>query len=429
MAVTGDWPPWVQPHVRVITHAPTGAAETAWADEVAAALTGAEPSRTDDLSQRPIAGLGLSTVFQLRDLMEPGVAAAVVPSPVDTELPSSVAERLRSMVETVGAAIAPPSEASTRPRRASTIAALRALGAARSVSVVVPNYNYARYIEDRLRQIDWQAYPVSEIIVLDDASTDNSAARIRALIPTLATPARLIVNDRNSGSAFRQWEKGVAAATGELVWIAEVDDCAAPDFLARLAPAFDDPALVMAQSQSRQIGPEGELRYDDYGFYLAEVGAERWAQSYRADGREQAASTLAVMNTIPNVSAALFRRDALADALAASAAELETFRLAGDWLVYLEVLSRGSFAFARQALNDHRVHEGSVTTSALTPLDRVLEVGRMQKIARDRMSPPAEIEAAATAYLQKLYDYFGLAEDAPAAVYDHPVFAPLAPGR
>lgn len=429
MLVTGDWPIWSPPQIRLVAPSPTGGSEAAWADEVAIALGSSPPLGLTTTSEGVTVGLGLSTAFELRDYVHRGRAAVLLPSPTDTELPPSVARRLELIAEDAGVRVTRSANGSTRPARASALSALQALDAARSVSVVVPNYNYGRYIEDRLRQIDQQTYPVAEIIVLDDASTDDSTVRIGALLPTLATPARLIANAANSGSAFRQWEKGVRAATGELVWIAEADDSATLDFLAGLALAFDDTTVVMAQSQSRQIGAEGEVRYNNYEFYLFEVGAERWAQSYRTDGREQAASTLAVMNTIPNVSAVLFRRDALLAAMEASASTLETFRLAGDWLVYLEVLAKGNFAFAARALNDHRVHDASVTTSALTPLDRVLELGRMQKIARDRMAPPPEIVTAATAYLQKLYEYFGLAAGAVAHVYDHPAFAALAPGR
>jgi hypothetical protein len=42
------------------------------------------------------------------------------------------------------------------------------------VSVVVPNYNYARHLSQRLQSIQDQDYPVFELLVLDDASTDDS---------------------------------------------------------------------------------------------------------------------------------------------------------------------------------------------------------------------------------------------------------------
>ncbi len=318
-------------------------------------------------------------------------------------------------------------EAWDKPAYAAAVGVLTGLGLLPAVTAVLPNYNYARHLADRLRQIDGQTLPVSEIVVLDDASSDDSLEVVRAVAPTLRAPVRLIVNAANSGSAFRQWERGAKAARGELVWIAEADDVAEPEFLAALAPAFDDPRTAMAQSQSRQLGPDGEVVWADYSPYLAEVGAERWGKSFSADGRAHIAATLTTMNTIPNASAVLFRREVLLAVLAEEAGALAGYRLAGDWLVYLGLLARGRFYFCDRVLNGHRVHPASVTQSALTPLDRVLEVGRMQAQARARSAPSPKAIDAATAYLQKQYDWFGLAAPGREHVYDHPSFGALRP--
>ena len=49
------------------------------------------------------------------------------------------------------------------------------------ISVVVPNYNYGRYLRERLTSIWAQTCPIFEVIVLDDASTDDSSAVLNAL--------------------------------------------------------------------------------------------------------------------------------------------------------------------------------------------------------------------------------------------------------
>ena len=97
------------------------------------------------------------------------------------------------------------------------------------VSVVVPNYNYAKYLPQRMESIFGQSFQNFEIILLDDASTDNSAELIEGY---RAHPKVSVVevSARNSGSPFRQWEKGLSLAKGKYVWIAEADDLAHSDF-------------------------------------------------------------------------------------------------------------------------------------------------------------------------------------------------------
>ncbi len=103
-------------------------------------------------------------------------------------------------------------------------------------SVVVPNYNYARYLPQRLQSIVEQTFPIYEIIVLDDASSDDSLSVLRELQGTLAG-AVTRGSGGNSSSVFRQWLKGVELAGGDHVWIAEADDLSAPGFLAGLTAA------------------------------------------------------------------------------------------------------------------------------------------------------------------------------------------------
>src|SRR5262249_11738531 len=127
------------------------------------------------------------------------------------------------------------------------------------VSVIIPSYRHAPFLEDRLHSIFDQTYRPHEIIFLDDASPDESVDIARRLAPQAPVPMRIIVNAQNSGSTFRQWIKGLDLVTGDLVWIAESDDAARPELLERLVPEFFDPEVVLAYSQSAVIGPAGEL--------------------------------------------------------------------------------------------------------------------------------------------------------------------------
>ena len=141
-----------------------------------------------------------------------------------------------------------------------------------SVSVAVPNYNYARHLPLRLGSIFAQSHPVHEIIVLDDASTDDSATVIPAIAAEWDREIRFIPNWINSGSVFAQWRRAAELATGEFIWLAEADDAAEPDFLTRaLALLSSDPAIQLAFTNSRTIDADGAPQWASYKPYYSTV--------------------------------------------------------------------------------------------------------------------------------------------------------------
>ena len=87
------------------------------------------------------------------------------------------------------------------------------------VSIIVPNYNYERYLKERINSILNQTYTDYELILLDDASTDNSA-ELLAKYKNHPKVSHVIINKENSGSPFKQWMKGILLAKGEWIWIA-----------------------------------------------------------------------------------------------------------------------------------------------------------------------------------------------------------------
>ena len=98
------------------------------------------------------------------------------------------------------------------------------------VSVIIPNYCHARFLNRRIDSVLNQTYDDFEVIILDDCSTDNS----RDIIETYRHHPRvshIVYNEKNSGSTFVQWDKGFELAQGQYIWIAESDDEAAPTFL------------------------------------------------------------------------------------------------------------------------------------------------------------------------------------------------------
>lgn len=259
----------------------------------------------------------------------------------------------------------------------------------KSVSVIVPSYNYARYMAQRLGSIFAQDYPVSEIIVLDDASTDGAADAAEAVAAALGRTVRVLRSERNTGNVFLQWRKAAELATGDYVWIAEADDGAEPTFLSTLAGQLEDPDVLFAYTDSRAIDADGHVIWPDYKGYYRSVAPDLLQKDQVFDSAEFAKAALAVKNLILNVSSILWRREVIKDALDDVADDLPALRLAGDWRAYVQACaSEGKIAYVAAPLNHHRRHQGAVTATTRGP-DQAAQAQVVHKAVRTlfRISP------------------------------------------
>lgn len=248
---------------------------------------------------------------------------------------------------------------------------------AKNVTVVVPNYNYANYLEERITSIFQQTYPIAELLILDDHSSDNSMEVIRTLVERYANTGvdiRVLRNEKNSGRVFQQWKQGFAQASGEYIWIAEADDDCSPLFLEKLMEGFEDERVVLAYAQSKRINEDRTLS-EDYRDWTRMISENRWNQSYHMDGITEIEEALSITNTIPNVSAVVFKAfDASCmDAIA------ERFTLSGDWYLYIQRLLQGDIYYCCEPLNYFRKHSGSVSTD----IKKDLELKEMMSIHQE----------------------------------------------
>jgi glycosyltransferase involved in cell wall biosynthesis len=225
------------------------------------------------------------------------------------------------------------------------------------VSVIVPCYNHARYLPERLDSIYGQTFDDFEVILLDDASTDGSAAILADYAARSPDRTRLVTNPVNSGGVFRQWRAGLARARGTLCWIAESDDRCAPDFLAKLVPAFDDETVLLAHARCRFVDADGLETGFTLDDHLEPVGAATWRESFVRSALAEVRDGLGVCNTIPNVSAAVFRNPAGLPLL--DDPDWLSMRICGDWLFYLHLLAGGRIAFRADAGSEFRLDADS----------------------------------------------------------------------
>ena len=127
------------------------------------------------------------------------------------------------------------------------------------VSVIVPNYNHGQYLRKRIDSILAQTFQDFELILLDDASTDDS----REVIESYRNDAHvthIVYNEKNGGTPFKQWDKGIELAAGEWIWIAESDDFADKCFLGTLIEKVQRyPEVGFAFSSSFFVNGDGKV--------------------------------------------------------------------------------------------------------------------------------------------------------------------------
>jgi glycosyltransferase involved in cell wall biosynthesis len=100
------------------------------------------------------------------------------------------------------------------------------------VSVVVPAYNHAAYIERALASVLEQTYRDLEIIVIDDGSADDTADRAERMLAGAAVPHR-VVRRANQG-ASQTLNEGASLATGDYLQFLNSDDWLAPRRVERM---------------------------------------------------------------------------------------------------------------------------------------------------------------------------------------------------
>lgn len=231
----------------------------------------------------------------------------------------------------------------------------------KKVSAVIPNYNYARYLKERVDSVLFQTYPVTEIIILDDCSTDNSVEVIKNCIEQNNTgiPIRFVPNEKNSGNVFSQWQKAFQEAKGNYVWIAEADDSCSARFLETVMKGFEDEEVVLSYCESLTMDENNVLLMGDLRVWIDLFNTGRWNDNYVKEGTEEVEEAMCINNTIANVSSSVIKNDDYYDILE----EAKEYCLAGDWFTYMNILKRGKIAYFKESLNYHRMQKQGLTLS------------------------------------------------------------------
>lgn len=205
-----------------------------------------------------------------------------------------------------------------------------------TISIVIPCYNRQDFIGEALESALHQAHADLEVVVVDDGSTDASAAVVETFHHVT------LIRQENAGVSVAR-NNGLKVSRGELVVFLDSDDRLAADALSAVAPLFaQDRALAMAFGGNRIIDRSGALiganlqpmRYFDYWDVLEGM--------------------------TPSPSQCMFRRSALELAGAFN----PSIALSEDWDLYLRLARIGKILCHGQVVADYRTHPGQTRAPA-----------------------------------------------------------------
>ncbi|MCD4812944.1 glycosyltransferase family 2 protein [bacterium] len=268
------------------------------------------------------------------------------------------------------------------------------------VSVIIPNYNHAPYLKQRIESVLAQTYQNFEVILLDDASIDKS----RKIIRVYANHPRVrhtVCNEENSGSAFQQWVRGMDLAAGKYLWIAESDDWAAPGFLEKLVPLLEThPNVGVAYCKSWIVDKKSRTIGDTSG-WTKDLDENRWESDFINNGQDEIKNYLIHKNTILSASAVLFRRTVL-DKIKPIATD---YRLCGDWLHWIKMLSCSDVAYVVDKLNYWRENTSNARMKSPGTLEWLEGEGVLRQAAEIAELDEPETTKVLFAFLQQCWQW------------------------
>lgn len=219
------------------------------------------------------------------------------------------------------------------------------------VSVIVPNYCHSKYLDLRLQSILSQSYDNFEVIILDDNSPDNGASK--AIIEKYRNNPKIsaiVYNEINSGSTFKQWEKGITLAKGELIWIAESDDYCEKDFLNKCVSKWEqNKTTSFVYTSSTLVDAENKI------LDIKDIAESIPEGLY--EGKNFISEFMYKENSVWNASAVVFQKK-FASSIDKDFME---FKSAGDHLFWIKLAELGPVYHLNEKLNYFRQHLQKVT--------------------------------------------------------------------
>jgi len=224
------------------------------------------------------------------------------------------------------------------------------------VSIILPSYNHGRFLKRRLESITHQTFIDWELIIIDDCSTDNSYEELTKFYNRYKSKiSKFIRNDKNSGSGYISWKKGIELAQSKYIWIAETDDYSAPNFLKNQIQLLENnKEASLSFCASVYVNEKEEVLYTSINRTQdlnVPIGA---AKMFCGD---KLLDKMPFNTYITNGSSVVFRKP-----IKKIPQEIFQHKQISDVFLWTYLVKTKSFLFCNQPLNFFRRHEESTTS-------------------------------------------------------------------
>ncbi|MFQ5678539.1 MAG: glycosyltransferase family 2 protein [Gemmatimonadota bacterium] len=271
-----------------------------------------------------------------------------------------------------------------------------------TIAVVIAAYNAAEWIAEALESVAAQSRPADELIVVDDGSTDDTAAKVEEWQGTASLPVRLLRQPNAGLSAARN--RAVLAAASEYIALLDADDLLLPHHLATLERAFAlRSGLVLSFGNAERTTIDG-CRADPY---LAGKAIERLAFEEVAPGvrviSESVFPSLIYGSFIPCCGTLFSRAASCAIGLWD-----EGLRTANDRDFWLRLSRAGGFAYTPEVVAVVRYHDANLTHArhaVRNARNRLRVVRKMERLAESLGLTPEERASTRAALTSHEQDY------------------------
>jgi glycosyltransferase involved in cell wall biosynthesis len=152
------------------------------------------------------------------------------------------------------------------------------------LSVALCTYNGEKFIREQLESILQQRVKVHEIVVCDDASTDNTIQIVDAISRRNLGIISVYYNNNNVG-AIKNFEKSISLTTGDFIFLADQDDIWRPDKTEKMISKFGQESRALLVFSNGELIDESGLKigstlWDEWGF--TEETRNRWRNNESA---------------------------------------------------------------------------------------------------------------------------------------------------